>query len=232
MISIVAMLSAAGTYGKKFMLEQGKIGDIIIDCTDLEEVEYSNQITKVPVESMRYVSDHIIVNPLRIRVEGSINNSPATIIGSVKDIVNTFQGDILSNVKNKIKGKSQSQITAYEVLTEMSRTRAIFDVVNYFDTFYNMAMESLKFSRDGKTGDRLCFTAELEQVSVAEVKVTSISSKVQKQLNGLTDKTNVYGTAEAPKAPVTDLTSSSSNDKLVNKVVGGTVNGLKSLLGW
>jgi len=208
-ITLIAALSNAGTLGRKILRQQGKIGEVFVDCTHLEEIEFSNTITDHPIEDGAALADHIYKNPVKIKVEGSITESPIDIIQTAGKITEFFSGNILNNAKNMLQGKGQKQLTAYETLKNMRDSRSVFDVVNYLDTFRNMIIENLTFSRDNKTGDRLFFIAELKQISTPSVRTTSFSSRTPKRLKdlasskidfGRNDTTTIDPVAIAPKS--------------------------------
>lgn len=182
-ITLLAGITNLSQIGKSILTAtQSKIGDIFIDATHMETIDYSSQITDHPVERAfdvgggSSISDHIYKSPLMIKITGSITDSPIDVISTAKTIVNLFDGNILNNVVDKYKGKGRNQITAYEVLKDIHSNRLLVDVVNYLDTFSNMAIESLSFPRDNQTGNRLLFQVTLKQVTLAAVKTVVISN--------------------------------------------------------
>lgn len=165
-----------------FTNTKSKIGDVILDATHMETIEYSSVITDHPVErgfeagSGSSISDYIYKDPIKIRMVGSVTDSPIDIIGTAKTVFNIFDGNVLNNIVDQYKGKGRNQITAYEVLTDIYNNRVMVDVVSYLDVFSNMVIESLSFPRDNATGNRLLFEVTLKQITLADVKTISFSN--------------------------------------------------------
>ncbi len=187
-ITLLAKITNLVGSGKKLLFSsQSKIGELFIDGTHLETIEYSNTITNHPIESGSSISDHIYTNPIIVKMQGSITDTSVDIIGTIKDVTGLFDGNLLNNVVDKFKGKGSKSTAAYELLKGLSDTKSLVTVVNYLDTFDNMVIENLTFPRDNKVGNRLLFEITLKQITLASVKTVSISRNprsVQDMVNG------------------------------------------------
>lgn len=184
-ISLVASLSNLAGIGKAYLnRSQSAIGEVFIDCSHAEIIEYAQTITDHPVENGESITDHIYTNPVRVKVQGSIIDAPVDIFGSVKSVASLFTGgNVLNNIKETYLGKGRKQVTAYEALKDLATLNSVITIVNYWDTFNNMVIESLSFPRDEKTGARLYFEATLKQVTFANVALVTISSRTRDALN-------------------------------------------------
>jgi hypothetical protein len=175
MATLLADITNLVGVSKRLLISnQSKIGNLFIDATHLENIEYSSVITEHYIESGSTVSDHINIRPLQIRMEGSITDSSVDIVGNIKDIMSLFSGNIQSNVTNKLKGKSTKQIMAYELLVGLHANKSPLTIVNYLNTFDNMFIENLIFPRDNTIGNRLFFQITLKQINFATVKTIDI----------------------------------------------------------
>jgi hypothetical protein len=175
-ITLLAKISNLVGVGKKLLFtNQSKIGELFIDGTHLETIDYSSEITNHPIETGSSISDHIYINPLKVKMEGSITEASVDIIGTVKDIAGLFDGNLLNNAVNKFKGNSTKLTAAYELLKDLHASKSLVTVINYLDTFDNMVIETLTFPRDNKVGNRLFFEITLKQITLASVKTVSIS---------------------------------------------------------
>lgn len=193
-ISLLAKISNIAGLGKSlFSSNYTQVGDLVLDATYLSIIEYSSVITDHPIQSDDYnstssVSDHIYLNPLKIKIKGSINASPVDLVSSATGIVNLFRGNLINNFVDEFKGKSKRLVTAYEVLRDLHLNRSIIDVVEYNDVFKNMVIESLNFPRDLETGDRLIFDITLKQISYSLVETVSIFNNPKRTQDLISNK--------------------------------------------
>jgi hypothetical protein len=216
-ITLLAKISNITGIGKSLLSSsQSKIGELFIDATHMEEIQYSNQITDHPVErgfdssGGSSISDHVYKNPLRLKLEGSITDTPIDVIGTAKSVLNLFDGNLLNNIKDKFNGKGRKQITAYEILKDIHINRSVVDVVNYWDTFENMVIETLTFPRDNRTGNRLKFEITLKQITLASVKKVDISNNPS-DVQDLLGTNNKLGNQETKGPTPTQINSTKSS---------------------
>jgi hypothetical protein len=199
MPTLLSVLGMGGNLGKQLVRSQGRIGELFIDCTHLDELEFSRTVTEQPIEDGSVIADHSFANPIRIKLEGSILDDTLDFVGGIKSGIELFSGNVFKNLAQKFKGKSQKILTAYEVLRNMAEANstATFDVVNYYDVFKDMAIEKITIPKDTQTGERLHFTIELKQIKKAMVKTTSFNStRAYKSTNGLISEKVDYGRVE------------------------------------
>jgi hypothetical protein len=181
MATLLAKIANLTGVGKSLLVgDKTQIGEVLIDATHLEEIHYSNVITDHSVSAFNgltgsSVSDHCYKNPTKLRVTGSITEDSVNVVGLAATVIDLFNGDVLTNISNKYKGKGRNQIVAYQILTDLYSSGNLIDVVFFWDSFQNMIIEDLKFPKDKNTGNRLYFEAILKQVTFATVKTVSIS---------------------------------------------------------
>jgi hypothetical protein len=187
-----------------FFNKKCKIGELIIDLAQKQEINYSNKITEFPIEEGAYISDHVIVRPTKLVLQGSIVDNTFDIVGNVQQITNIFTGNIANNLLNAVKGVSVKQATAYQILQTLNFNKQRVTVVFKLDVFDNMIIEDLTFTNDGDTSNRLFFDITLVQVKQANVETTSITRNISNSnLKNLTSPKSIFGKQESSNATAT-----------------------------
>lgn len=205
-ITLLASISNLLGVSKNLLFSnKSKIGDLFIDGTHLEVINYSNTMTDHPVEGGSSISDHVYTNPLKVMMTGSITDSSVDVFNTAKDFINIFDGNILTNVVDKFRGRGTKSTLAYELLKDLHTTKSTVSIINYLDTFDNMIIETLSFPRNNKTGDRLFFEITLKQITLASVKTVNISSSSRSTVDAYSSK-SILGRQQT-KAPTSTETS-------------------------
>jgi hypothetical protein len=159
---------------KNLVVPSGKtrIGDIVIDATLNEVIDYSSTITEHPVENKSSISDHIFKKPLKLKIEGYITDSPIRLMGLFETpLQSNSLNSLISNIKTSLPFYSSQRPSSqgYFALKSIYEDRSLITVVTKFESFADMAIESLSFNSDEDTGGRLSFSAELRQIIYAKV---------------------------------------------------------------
>lgn len=193
---------------KSLVTEGGNssIGDVVIDAVLSEVINYNSNVTQHPVETKTSISDHIFKQPLKVKIEGYITNSPIKIMGLFET---PLQKNSLSNLKRNIKDAMPfyaaecPAMQGYAALKSLYEDRSLVSVVTKLETFSNMAITSLNFTNNTDTGGRLEFTAELIQVTYARIETTQAITRNNTALARLTagslDKGNTPKQSEVIK---------------------------------
>ncbi len=147
------------------------IGDLILDASHIENIKYSSKLTDHYVEDGSVISDHILLQPISLSIEGSITDDSIDIVGYAQSFFN-LPSFISSNLSNK----GAKQVAAYELLTGLYNSKSLVTVVAYLDTFTDMAIENLVFPNDANTGNRLFFKIELKKANFATVKTVNVGT--------------------------------------------------------
>lgn len=122
-----------------------KIADIEIDIFKTEVLTFENEVTEFPIQDGSLISDHVVANPFKLRIEG--------VIPSNKGIL-PFGG----NRRDKV----------YEELIDLYESRELFDIVTGLDVFENMIFRSLAIDRQLDNAAGLEFSAECQQLLILE----------------------------------------------------------------
>jgi hypothetical protein len=180
-----------------------KIADIVIDASLNEIIQYGATITEHPIETRSSVSDHIFKNPLKLKIEGYITDSPMKIMGIFET---PLQKNSLKNMKRNIKNalpffeSDKPSTQSYLALKTLFNEKSLITVVSKLEAFHDMAITNLTFTSNNETVGKLDFVAELTQVTHARVEVTNISRTKNKTLSNLTAKVTDGGNGELGKS--------------------------------
>ena len=186
MASIIGSLfqiSPLARTAKNLVVPNGKtrIGDVIIDATLNEVIDYSSSITDHPTQNKSSISDHIFKQPLKVKIEGYITDSPIRLMGLFETpLQSNSLESLIGNIKNTLPFYSNQRPSSqgYFALKQIYEDRSLITVVTKFESFPDMAIESLSFNSDEDTGGRLSFSAELKQIVYARA-INSINVNVQ-----------------------------------------------------
>ena len=144
------------------LLQRGRrvaIGDLQLDATLEERHEYANQVTTHPVETGGSIEDHVYLEPVRVRIEGEVTDSPVRILGGLV-------------------GQTERRLEAWETLRDLERSRQPVTLVTGYDVYDNMLLTRLLTPRDRETGKRLLFTAEFIQLSRVRTETVAIPAEI------------------------------------------------------
>lgn len=208
-ISSVFRGAALARGAKNLFTESDKtrIADIVIDATLNEVIQYGATITEHPVETRTAVSDHIFKQPLKLKIEGYITDSPIRIMGVFETPLQKNSLDVMKrNIKEALpffeSDKPSKQ--AYIALKALYGDRCLISVVSKLEAFHDMAITSLTFTNSNETVGKLEFVAELMQVVHAKV-VTSDIRTSNKELHRLTAAPINKGNVPLGKSKASDI---------------------------
>lgn len=134
----------AGEFRK---VKRNTLGSLEIDATVREEHTSDIVLTDHPVEKGVDITDHKRILPKQITIDGVISGDPIHLDGPVD-----FTG---------------RPVDAWETLQKLQADTSLIDVVTSLRTYEQMAITSLKCTRDADTGNVLNFTAVMRQVFTA-----------------------------------------------------------------
>ena len=155
------------------------------DLTLEESHERSAEVTENPVESGATVSDHVITNPERLRLEGFVTDAPAAV----------FASDA---------GRTQG---AFETLEQAWREREPLTVVTGRKTYTDMIIVRLDMPRTRPASMR--FVIELQAVTIVQaqdVAVVGPEAGVDSQNSG--DPDLVQPESDAGRQPTREASES------------------------
>lgn len=168
-----------------------KIGDLSLDAVVSETHRYGNTLTQNPVESGAMITDHIINEPITLRMEALVSDAPlglksalaagAAGLASQALGVSGALGAVAAGAAavgaGALTGASRGSASrdAFKLLVDLWKGRKIITVVTGLQVYKNMAIESLEFPRDTATGRALRIQIALKQVRIATTLFTETS---------------------------------------------------------
>jgi len=179
--------------------DKTKIADIIIDASLNEIIQYGATVTEHPIETRSSVSDHIFKQPLKLKIEGYITDSPIRIMGVFETpLQKNSLATMKSNIKNALPFMQSDKPSkqAYLALKALFNEKALITIVSKLEVFHDMAITNLTFTNSNVTIGKLEFAAELVQVMHAKVEVTNVSRTKNQALANLTAKAVDGGNVE------------------------------------
>jgi hypothetical protein len=123
-----------------------KIGTIAIDVTLNQMHEFPSRITENPVEDGTVYSDHQILLPAILEIDGRVT-------------------DASISPETSFSGKTNA-LDAYRRLVALQKDRVPFDVATGLNLYHNMLLERLSIPRSSDDGKSLRFTALMKEVQI------------------------------------------------------------------
>ena len=125
------------------------IGVVAIDVRLSESHDFESTVTSFPVEDGSVISDHILVTPFTVSVEGLVSNSP------------------LSESENVTVGRRSDN--AFEMLLSANRQKKMVTLLTSL-AVYRGVLTNISFPKDASTGDAILFRATVKEIKFATVK--------------------------------------------------------------
>lgn len=151
--SLIALAGASGPVQDDVYLP--------FDCIVSESPEYTAMPTLSPVEDATTISDHVILKPLRLKVDAVISDTPLAgtpFAAAVNGGVSAFSGTSPSD-------------KAYRYIRDLYKAQAVFDFVGGYQVYQNMIVAEFRPMRTAETGSSLTFSMVLEQVVIVNSQV-------------------------------------------------------------
>ena len=121
------------------------IDNIEIDASLSETHSYPAELTENPVEDGTPFTDHIIIKPVTLEIDGRISDATQSILA--------FRGP----------GKAAD---AFKALVSLQQKKQAFSVVTGINVYTNMMFVDLSVPRDALDGRSIRFTALLQEILV------------------------------------------------------------------
>lgn len=168
---------------------------LTIDAT-IEETHTSTiDITDFPIEDGSVISDHFILRPKELSIEGIITNSPLTPYSQITGILSSgivaasskigvpIIGGLLgaglgASIGGLLATSSNRAKDAFHFLQQLQEQRQLFDVVTGIKVYKNMCLTSLTVPRRADTGQSIRFSATLREVNVVSSEIIKLPESI------------------------------------------------------
>jgi hypothetical protein len=127
------------------------VGVLTLDVLISESHSRTAVITENPVEDGTVISDHIILDPRVLTINGFVSNA--------HPVITSFQQAFTREDKVK---------AAFELLEDIYYARELFTVVTNLKVYEDMFIETLSIDKTSDTGDALNFNMDLKEVRKVE----------------------------------------------------------------
>lgn len=142
--------------------------------------------TEFPVENGQTVSDHIILKPFGLEINGLITDSP---IGGVAGLLTEVGTSIASKLVppaglalvsqgvallSSLSGSKSPSVAAYVQLLQIQQKALPFDVLTSLYRYPNMWIKGISVPRDVQTGASITFTVQLVQLLLVSPQSVSV----------------------------------------------------------
>lgn len=182
--------------------------ELALDASLSEIHNRRAKITSFEVEENSAISDHIVLEPAKLTIDGFVTNTPVGILQ-------------LDSFVSKISGQPSRVQTAYDLLVKLYTTKEPFTVVTGLEVYTNMFFEVLDIPDKPEFGQSLRFTADLKQLRFVSSKTVAIEeSQLKDSPEGLSDQ--AQSTRDVGKqVPVTPDAATATKSSFLYDAVKG-----------
>lgn len=128
------------------------IQKIEIDAFIVESASASATVTRNPVEKGADISDHIIINPITIAVQGIVSNASSSLVRTLTSF-------------NTVTDRTRNQ-TTWDALLELHASRELFTLSQNLKSYDDVALVTLNTRQDKDTSRSLIFNATFTQINI------------------------------------------------------------------
>jgi hypothetical protein len=205
--AVITALIAAKAVELKFRQPPASIGDLLLDASVKESHHVRAKATRHPVENAEgepaTVSDHVLLEPLSLQIDGIITNTPVMFLAGV------------------FSASSDPVHDAYMELETNVLTGRIVTVTTSLRVYENMVLESVEITRDVSKANALHFSATATQITLVNTEDWSSS----------TTRPAPRATRAAGKVPAKPSGATVKGKSMLIKASDAVVKGLRSLVG-
>lgn len=172
---------------------QENTGTVIsLDCSVSETHSRESPPTEFEVENGSTVSDHVIVKPFGLEIQGIISDSPISLTGSLLSTVATVAAPPVGVIgaaaglalMKALTDSDSPSVAAFKQIKLLQERKQPFNVFTTLNLYTNMWIKSISIPRDAQNGNALVFTVSLVElllvqpvtVNLAKLKNPDVSS--------------------------------------------------------
>jgi hypothetical protein len=159
------------------MQQEPQIPIVAFDCSIMETHSRESVVTEFETENGDTISDHIVVKPFNLHIQGIVSNSPlSSLAGLATAAVTTVATAVAPPVG--VLGKNAAALaalplipnpfapanTAYQSLLNLQNLKLPFTVQTTLYTYKNMWVKKLSVPRDAQRGNAVFFELDLVQL--------------------------------------------------------------------
>lgn len=175
------------------------LGTLEFDATLTEQHSAQAEVTQFPVETGASISDHVVVRPARLRLEGLVSNTPIQDVfpGQAPDAEDR-RGSVAKGRTSEWSGRAGAAYTQLVVLHELGTPVRVSTQLRDYDS---MVIQTLEVPRDAETGDVLRFMMELQQVNTVATRTIDLEKSDKPAKRSLGRQPTKKAPESTPKPP-------------------------------
>lgn len=155
---------------------------ISIDCTSSESHDRESPPTEFEIEDGDTISDHIVVKPFSLKIEGIISDTPIKLLNSAlttaAGVALPAAGVVAAGagvaLYKALAASASPSVAAYGQLLLLQSNKKPFDVLTTLKRYEGMWIKSISVPRDSSTGRVLTFTVQMVQLKIVKPQTVSI----------------------------------------------------------
>lgn len=163
-----------------------------LDCSITEKHSRESPPTEFEIENGQTVSDHIIIKPFALKIQGLITDTPLSALqglivagaGLASSLALSKNPGVLTKataglaLSPALSGlfDSSKSVAAYQTLIQLQNLKLPLTVITSLFRYNNMFIRSLSAPRDNKTGKTLVFDLDLIQLLLVSPLAVNISN--------------------------------------------------------
>lgn len=146
-----------------FHIDGTGLASMQFDCIEDETHTWANEVTQFPVENGGDITDNIRGKQRELSITGFISNSP---IRGLIDEVTGFADRVLN-------GNKRTQ-DAYNQLKQLRDLKIPVNIATRFESYSNMAIESVIIRRQSENGDALIVDMSFREISIVATQTGTV----------------------------------------------------------
>lgn len=165
-----------------------------IDATLSIQHSKTAEVTQVPVESGAVISDHVLLRPDAVKLEGIISNTP------LRSSLQPYPGEEEFQAAAEAGQYAIRDVEARRVLEAIHAAREMVTIYSGAMIYTDMVLQALEIPEDASLGDALRFSASFVQIRTVASQVVALPPMTQGKVSFGKQPTKKADTALAGRA--------------------------------
>lgn len=166
-------------------------GNIELDATLKETHVWDSKVTEYPVEEGSPITDHIILSPDRLKIEGFISDHPILASNTIQSYITgiagisgiTGIGDRISELLGDKETETRS-LSIFNLLRTLRDKKEVLTVYTKYRIYTDMMLSTLSIPRDSSDGESIKFEAEFVNVRFVQTQFVDSPKKKKGKTTG------------------------------------------------
>ena len=185
---MIGLLFGAGAFRT---ILGNEYGNIELDATLNETHVWDSKVTEYPVEEGSPVTDHIILSPDKLRIEGFISDHPILASNTIQAYITGIAGiSGITSVGDRVDellGNKQTEkrsLSVFNLLRTLRDKKEVLTVYTKYRIYTDMMLSTLSIPRDAGDGEGIKFEAEFVNVRFVETQFVDSPKKKKGKVVG------------------------------------------------